>query len=153
MKKIMLCLVLTLLMGSAIAQEQEVATIIKNSISVDKKAFMLPEYKGKNFVFTIGIGIDANGKIDTMLHSESLVFSNKLIGFKKIKSGIIKNEKKFAGYANQFLLLTINLMRGDEDPKSYPDLKDRAWMELMMKSNELQPGKKMITLEPILLVI
>ncbi|TCC93710.1 hypothetical protein EZ428_02765 [Pedobacter frigiditerrae] len=148
MKNILITLLLCVASNICFSQSQA-SDAIKKSLVVDQKLFHSNEFEKKSFLFLLTLSIDSNGNVDSVSHSESDVFSKKLIDINKTIRRLKSDKSSFKEYKNQVLVIGINLMRSDAERTSLTDL-NKLYTSLL-KSTEKY--KKITYLDSLLIVI
>lgn len=137
----------------SLAQSDVLNHALKKLIVVNDKLYLSPEFKGKSYMFSIGIGVSDNGIADTVFRSENEIFDTKLINFEKVATQMKKDKKLFNDYKGKFLVLTINLERWDEKQNKTVKQFDPRWGALVKDAKKIQPDRQLVTLTPLLIVI
>ncbi len=150
--KILTILALTLFSTVGMAQTLTL-NAIKQAVVVDKKKYVSPEYKGKSYVFSLGIAVNSKGLIDTIVHSESPLFSTNLIDMKKVALQLKSDKNTFTDHKNKFLFILVHLKRGDDIKIKSPMSLDKDWVNLITNNETVRKGRKITFLDPILIVI
>lgn len=127
-----------------------VANAIKKSLEIDKKNYPIDFA----YAFSVGVAINKEGAIDTIIHSKNEAFSSSLLNFETFSSNLKKYQHQFSDYKNEFIFILIRLQRGG-DKKNITNTFESVqnWMKLIRNIQEIQGDKKLVFLDPILIYL
>ncbi len=98
------------------AQDVRLYNAISKLIVVNEKVFRSDEFYEKSIVFSISVGLNKSGVIDTVIYSDSEdKLINHLFDLKTITKGLKANKEIFKSHKNEFVVLFVSLVRGDEN--------------------------------------
>ncbi|MBB2146194.1 hypothetical protein GM921_11905 [Pedobacter sp. LMG 31464] len=116
--KIKLILLVTLTIFSTTvchAQNDKMYNALHKAIKLNDKAFYSDEFYEKAHAFSINIGVNNKGIVDTVIISKKDDKElNKLFDFKTIINKIQMDKLNFIGYKNELLALVVMVFRGDD---------------------------------------
>lgn len=152
MKKILIIVILSIAFNTCFAQ-YAVINSIKRTIVVDKSIFYTKKFEKKSFLFSLALSIDENGKVDTVINSDSEIFETGLVNVKEIITSLKRDAKSFILYKNQVLFIGINVKRDDDDMYSAMKGLDKIYQSLLKTTEIIGKDKKITYLDTLLIVI
>ncbi|MES2416578.1 MAG: hypothetical protein V4541_00235 [Bacteroidota bacterium] len=134
------------------AQDKGIYGALNKLIKVND-LFYTDKYYDKGFLFSISIGVNPKGIIDTVMFSH---YRNdelgQLINFNEIKNGLKKNKTDFLAHKNEMLVLLVMIIRGGNALTMLTNgnqLREN-WINIIDSSRELSKRKQFL-LTPMLI--
>lgn len=152
MKNIIIILFLSLSYKAGFSQSA-VQNTIKKSIVVDKKELYAEMFKKKGFMFYLGLSINENGRVDSVFHSQSDLFSTKITDIDVIVKKLKSEKTAFKEYKGQVLITLINLRRGDDDAFQIPKDFSEAFKSTAIHAAQKMKNRKVTYIDALLIVI
>lgn len=148
--KLAATIILFIISSKVYAQDEKLFTSLKKLIQFNEVELKSnPNYQNKSFMFFFGIGVDKNGKVDTVIYNKrNLLYARdplrELLNLPHIATQFKNNTKDLTPYKNQFVILLIYLHIGEDTDliKNAKDI-DYNWENL---TSEMAKIKKKITL-------
>ena len=149
-------LLLVLILASTtniLAQDNKLYNLIGKTINVDD-SFFTDKYYEKGYVFSVNMGVNSKGVIDTVIfsHYRDNDELGQLINFNKIRNDLTNNNIRLKEYKNKILVLMVMIIRGDNAMIGITNgnqLLDN-WKNIINCSAEL-PREKLVHLIPVLI--
>jgi hypothetical protein len=151
-------LLITLLLCQSMAtkaQDDKLYNTISKSLVLNKKVFYSDDFYNKSVMFSISVGFNKSGTIDTIIYSgtENKLL-NRLFDLKELTKGLNANKNNFKSYKNEFVVLMVAMVRGDESfiqiENGNQHLSD--WESMIKNSVYIQnTGRRKLLLTPMLI--
>jgi len=139
----------------ALSQDKRIDKLLLKLISVNEKEFHSDNFYEKSFMFSITIGVDKNGTVDTVITSDNGDKElNQLVDFNKIRKGLKGSNIYFKPHKNEVLVLLVSVIRGDYDYLKINNGNQyvRDWRAIIKNSVEIKiKDRPQIFLPPILI--
>ena len=138
---------------SVFAQDNKLYDLIRKTIDVND-SFFTDKYYDKGYVFSVNMGVNSKGVIDTVIfsHYRDNDELGQLINFNKIRNDLTNNNIRLKEYKNKILVLMVMIIRGDNAMIAITNgnqLLDN-WKNIINCSAEL-PREKLVHLIPVLI--
>lgn len=136
------------------AQDDKIYNTLRKSIKLNEKAFGSDEFYEKGYALSISLGVNNKGKIDTIIISQKDNKElNKLFDFEKIISTVKADKQSFKPYKNEFIILLVILMRGDDFIKlNNGNQLLSQWLAIAATASENEKtNRKQLFLSPIII--
>ena len=135
------------------AQDNKLYDLIRKTIDVND-SFFTDKYYDKGYVFSVNMGVNSKGVIDTVIfsHYRDNDELGQLINFNKIRNDLTNNNIRLKEYKNKILVLMVMIIRGDNAMIAITNgnqLLDN-WKNIINCSAEL-PREKLVHLIPVLI--
>ena len=147
MKYITICVVISLILGTAnvaVSQKRSIYDKLGKLIKVNE-GFYTDKYYEKGFLFSINMGVNSKGLIDTVLFSH---YRNdelsQLIDFAKIREGLKKDRISFKSHKNETLVLLVMIVRGDNAMININNGNQllQNWSDIITSARDVQDSKR-----------
>ena len=155
-KTLLIVALLTCQVNLLKAQHDKMYDYFGKLIVVNEKLFHSDAFYEKSIVLSISIGVNKAGLVDTVIYSGGgdKVDIGRLFNLKKITAGLKANKSDFRSNKNEFLVLMVMVIRGDENfitIENGNQILDN-WLSIAKNSNYINStGKRQILLTPIVI--
>lgn len=156
LKNIAIIIILTLGQANLLkAQSHKLHDPFDKLLEINNNFYRSDTFYDKSIVLSISIGVNKTGMVDTVIYSggNDNVDIGRLFNLKKITAGLKANKTDFRSNKNEFVVLMVMVVRGDEN---FITIKNgnqilENWISIVDNSNSIvHTGKRQIFLPPIL---
>ncbi len=138
------------------AQHDKMYDSFRKLIVVNQDLFHSDAFYDKSIVLSISIGVNKVGVVDTVIYSGGgdNVDITRLFNQKKITAGLKANKTDFRSNKNEFLILMVMVIRGDENFIKIDNGNQVLdnWISIVKNSNYINStGRRQILLTPIVI--
>ena len=137
------------------AQSHKLHDPFDKLLEINNNFYRSDTFYDKSIVLSISIGVNKTGMVDTVIYSggNDNVDIGRLFNLKKITAGLKVNKTDFRSYKNEFVVLMVMVIRGDENfitIENGNQVLDN-WISIVKNSNYIvSTGKRQIFLPPML---
>lgn len=138
-------LFLSLFLCRVTAQERKTDWPMIQLIKVNEEYFRSDRYIEQAYIFSVNIGVNQYGVVDTVLFSnETDQTLNEIFDFNQIRKNLMHNSTFFVAHKNEILVLLVSLIRGDTGMLQLTNSKAylRAWQGVTKTARELNKLKR-----------
>ncbi|MCY1514486.1 hypothetical protein D9M68_490300 [compost metagenome] len=114
-------------------------------IKINEEYFKSDRYFEQAYIFSVNIGVNQHGVVDTVLFSnETSKRLNEIFDFNQIRKNLMNNGTFFNAYKNEILVLLVSLIRGDTGMIQLRNSKEylEDWKNVAKTSHELYKLKR-----------
>lgn len=156
-KMIWLISLLTCFSTASLAQQKVKTEYLMEVVEDNMKSDLNDDYWDKATVFSIYVGVNKNGIVDTVIFSnEQDKEVNYLFDVKKIRKKLMGNSKNFTQNKNSYLVLLVFFVKGEEyflGIKNGQQLIDN-WRAIYNRAIQIKDkGRPQISLPPMIIEI
>ncbi len=136
------------------AQVPRYKTFLDGLIKIDENLLKKESwYLNRSYMFFIGISVNKNGLVDTVVYNgRNKMYAYdpqlKIIDLPSIATRIKANKKDFISCKNEFLVFLIYLRNGDDSTIKNGDDLHANWDNLANEINNYSGKKKVVMLSP-----